>query len=183
MKTIAAIVLGFCSGFVVYMIAAMLFAPIKGTSETPGIILLGVFVIAWVMSAYAFRRNALTVSRVFTRGALVGAAEWLLVALAGMVMSGRLVADTSSGADSEAAAGGAALGGGLFALMAGAMAVGMAVVCLIVFAVAYFAGREMADRTGTPTRKCPECAEMVQAEARRCKHCGSILAPLVSRIA
>jgi hypothetical protein len=26
-------------------------------------------------------------------------------------------------------------------------------------------------------RKCPECAELVRAEARKCKHCGSILEP------
>lgn len=30
-------------------------------------------------------------------------------------------------------------------------------------------------RAGVPSKKCPECAEMVQAEAKRCKHCGATL--------
>ena len=29
-------------------------------------------------------------------------------------------------------------------------------------------------------RKCPACAEMVLAEARKCKHCGTDLEPVVS---
>jgi len=30
----------------------------------------------------------------------------------------------------------------------------------------------------TTTRKCPECAEEILAEARKCKHCGSQVQPL-----
>lgn len=29
----------------------------------------------------------------------------------------------------------------------------------------------------TPQRRCPECRELVRADARKCKHCGSALQP------
>jgi hypothetical protein len=53
----------------------------------------------------------------------------------------------------------------------------MSVVCLIGFAIAYFIGREMKDRSGTPTRKCPQCGEMIQAEAKKCRYCTATLEP------
>jgi hypothetical protein len=183
-KTLVAVLLGFCSGFLLYMISAMILVDFANEKEPSIAPLLVIFIGAWILSAYALRKNALSTSKVFTRGALLGAAEWIAVALAGVVMSGRLVADTTpTGADSAAAQAGTAIGGGLVALLTGAVSVGMAVVCLIVFTIAHFAGREMADRTRIASRKCPECAEMVQPDARKCKHCGSPLDPLTSRTA
>lgn len=94
----------------------------------------------------------------------------------GVVFSGKAVSETVTRAGaSDGATAGAAIGGGLLAAVTGGISIFMAVVCLIGFAIAYFTGREMKDQTTTPTRKCPECAEMIQAEARRCKHCGAQL--------
>ena len=59
--------------------------------------------------------------------------------------------------------------------LAGGASVFMSVVCLIGFAIAYFMGREMSDRRAAPTRKCPECAEMVPADAKKCRYCGASL--------
>jgi len=176
MKALVAIVLGFMSGFLIYMSAAMLFTtPSAGNSPSPAFVMIA-FLGGWAASAYYMHRGAQTVARVVTRGALIGAAEWLLIGLASVVMSGKVVADTTAAAgQSNAAAAGAVLGGGILAAIGGGISVVMAVVCLIVFAVAHFAGRELRDTSGTPSKKCPECAEMVQAEARKCKHCGAVL--------
>jgi hypothetical protein len=167
MRVVVALALGCLSGFLLYMIAAL--ASGKPSTAMVAITFLG----GWAISTYALLRGARTVSKVFSRGALLGAAEWIAFAAAGVIFSGRVLAETQPSSGTGLA--GAAAGAGFVAFLQGAVAVFMAVVCLIVFAIAYFTGREMADTTGTPTKKCPECAEMVQAEARRCKHCGAAL--------
>lgn len=175
MRLVAALLQGCMAGFLVYMAAAMLVVdPTNGSSVSPAFVSITFFG-GWAASTYFLYRGAPTVTRVVSRGALVGAAEWLVIGLAGIVMSGHLVAASAGAGKSDAATAGAAIGGGVVALLSGGVAVGMAVVCLIVFAVAYFAGREMTNTSGTPSKKCPECAEMVQAEARKCKHCGAAL--------
>jgi hypothetical protein len=178
MKTVVAIVLGLLSGLLIYFMTAMVVIDFEGTKGPSPLFVLVTLVGGWVISAYLLRRGARSLSKVFTRGSLLGAAEWIAVAAAGVIFSGRAVAHAAgSSSGSEAATAGAAIGGGLAAMITGGLSIAMAVVCLIVFAIAYFTGREMADRTATPTRKCPDCAEMIQAEARKCKHCGAALTP------
>jgi hypothetical protein len=109
-----------------------------------------------------------------SRGFLLGAAEWLLMIPAGMIFAGRLMASSTDGS-SNAAMAGAAIGSGIFAFLTGGVAVTMAVVCLIGFAVSYFIGREMKPEAPTATRKCPECAEMIQPDAKKCRYCGAVL--------
>jgi hypothetical protein len=179
MRLLVAILLGFLSGFLVYMIAAMLIVGpgTPGASSMAPLVLI-TFVGGWVVSSYFLYRGAKTASKVFSRGALLGAAEWIAFAAAGVLFSGR-AAFHSAGASggSDAAQAGAAIGGGIAAALTGGIALFMAVACLVVFAIAHFTGREMADTTGHPTKKCPECAEMIQAEARKCRHCGAAVAP------
>src|SRR6266536_5363033 len=142
MRTVVAIVLGLLSGVLIYMIGGMLFAdvgPNSASSPSPALVLV-LLLGGWAASAYLLRRGAASVSKVFSRGALVGAAEWIAVAVAGVIMSGRVVASSATAAGgSDAARAGAALGGGIAAMVTGGLAIGMTVVCLIVFAVAHFA--------------------------------------------
>jgi hypothetical protein len=177
MKRLVAGVMGFFSGLLIYFMAAMLIVtPSAGGSPSP-IFVLVTFLGGWIVSSFLLARGAQTVSGVFRRGFLLGAAEWLTMALVGVVFSGRITSTTiQSGGGSGAATAGAVVGGGIAAALAGGISVFMSVVCLIGFAIAYFMGREMKDTSGTPTRKCPECAEMIQAEARKCRHCGAVLA-------
>src|SRR5882672_1615064 len=170
MKLVFAIVLGIISGFLIYMMGAMLTADFSNARETSGLWVAFGFFGGTALSAWLLQRGARTVSAVFRRGFLLGAAEWLCMAFVGLVFSGRAVTATvAQGGGSDAAAAGAVIGGGVIASITGGVSIFMAIVCLIGFTIAYFIGREMRDTTTTPTRKCPECAEMVQAEARKCR--------------
>lgn len=180
MKAVVAVLLGLLSGFLIYMTAFLLVVDFVAVSAPSTAFVLVTFVGGWAVSTYLLLRNVRSVSKVFTRGALLGAAEWIAVAGAGVVYSGRGVAHVVGEAGaSDAATAGAAVGGGILAMLTGGIAVFMAVVCLIVFAIAYFTGREMQDATATPSKKCPECAEMIQPDARKCKHCGTVLVSTV----
>jgi hypothetical protein len=125
-------------------------------------------------------RGARTTSKVFARGALIGAAEWLLMAVAGAVFASKSAATAIEHAPKDAsgaAAAGAAIGGGLVTIITGGVSIGMAIVCLLVFAVAHFWGREMRPEAGADTKKCPQCAELVKSEAARCRFCGHHFGP------
>jgi hypothetical protein len=182
MKVLVAIVMGLLSGLLVYFMVGILSADLTGKSEPAVVVWFTAFVAAWVISAVILVRGAQTVSQVFRRGFLLGAAEWFVMAAVGVIFSGKAMssATAASTTTDPAAQAGAAIGGGIFAVLAGGFSVFMAVVCLIGFAIAYFIGREMRDTSGIPTRKCPECAEMVQAEARKCRYCGAQLRPETS---
>ncbi len=175
MKGLVAACMGSFSGLLTYMFLAMLLlAP--GDPPSP-LFVFAAFFGGWIVSAILLARGAASLSTVIRRGFLLGAAQWLLMALGGVVFGARAASETMSrGPGSDAAAAGAAVGGGLVAALAGGFSVMMAVGCLIGFAIAYFAGREpQEDRNLGATRKCPECAEMVQQDARKCRFCGTSL--------
>ena len=112
-----------------------------------------------------------TVWKVISRGALIGAAQWLLLIPAGVIISSRAAMSVGAGSKPELV--GATIGAGLISILTGGVALGMAVACLIVFAVVHLLGREMVAEQAIPTKKCLDCAEMVQAEARKCRFCGA----------
>lgn len=96
----------------------------------------------------------------------------------GLVFSGKALTKTAGqgcGTDAELAS--AIIGAGLISSVISGVAVVMALVCLIGFAVSYFIGREMKPESGTPTRTCAECAKLIQAAARKWKHCGAEISP------
>ncbi len=176
MKAAVAILMGLVSGLLIYMMGAMLTMDFASKTAPSPVFVLILFLSGWVLSAWVLMRGARSVSGVFRRGFLLGAAEWLLMAGVGVIFSGKAVGTVAAGAAAGAEQAGAALGGGMMAALTGGISVFMAVVCLIGFAIAYFTGREMSDRRATPTRKCPSCAEMIQPDARKCRFCGETLA-------
>jgi hypothetical protein len=178
MRILLAVLMGAISGFLIYMMMAALLPYVPNVAaSTMGALVIVTFIGGWAVSTWLLLRGAAGPSAVLRRGFLLGAAEWLTMALVGVVFAGKTASSTIDAAGgSDAANAGAAIGGFLFAAMAaGGVSVFMAVVCLIGFAIAYFTGREMKATTSTPTRKCPECAEMVQPDARKCRSCGADL--------
>ena len=177
MKIVLGVLMGAMSGFMIYFLAAMVAMP--KDSGLVAIFVAITFLGGWAGSTYVLVKGARSVSKVFSRGFLLGAAEWLLLIPAGMILAGKTVSETiERNGGSDAAHAGAAIGGGLFAFLTGGVAVVMAIICLIGFAISYLIGREMkpeAPEANAATRKCPECAELVQAEARKCRFCGASL--------
>lgn len=169
MKVFFALVMGFFSGILIYMAAAM--ALTSGMPST-GFVFVTLFG-GWGLSTFLIVRGARTLSRVFSRGFLLGAAEWLALIPVSMIMGGKMLTQTVAEGSTDAEVAGATLGAGLFSALTGGVAVGMALFCLLGFAVSYFMGREMQPKTST--RTCPECAEVIQAAARKCRFCGASL--------
>lgn len=174
MRILIGVVLGFQSGFLIFMAIAMLFSGAEPSSAMVYTTILG----GWALSTWGLLLGARSVSKVFKRGFLLGAIEWLAMIPVGVVYSGRSVADVvARGGGTDAELAGATIGAGLVSFVTSGVAVVMALVCLICFAVTFFFVREMKPEVKMETRRCPECAELIMAAARKCKHCGSSVDP------
>jgi hypothetical protein len=102
-KVLVALAMGLFSGFLVYMVAAMLLAPMLFSDGKPsGGFVFITFLGGWAGSVAILLRGARTVSRVFARGFLLGAAEWLAVIPAGLVFSGRNLSQSVARGASDA---------------------------------------------------------------------------------
>jgi hypothetical protein len=130
MRTFVAIVLGFLSGLVLFLLAATLI----GDTISAGPALAVAFVAllaAWTISTYFIRRNAATTSTVLCRGFLLGTVEWLAV-----IPATRTSPEDYKNLPNAVPA---VVGEALIRLLAAAIAAS----CLIAFGVAYFVGRRV----------------------------------------
>jgi hypothetical protein len=171
MRHIPGTIAGLCSGFLLYMMTAMVFGDLKSHGGVPPFAFV-MFFGGWVVSHYATVKGTSGFAKPMARAFLIGAGEWLAMVVVGLIFAGKTVA--ASGAGSEAAKAGAAIGGGIMAFISGAMSIGMAVFCAVGFFVFHFIGREgqKAMAPDEATKRCPDCAELVNHQARKCKHCG-----------
>jgi len=171
-KLLVGLVLGFFSGFLIYMACALM-----NSGPPSGMFVAVTFLGGWAISTYFLVRDANSVSKVFSRGFLVGAAEWFAMLPIGFVFAGKVVSDAVGEVDGSSEAGGvvagAMIGGGLISIITGTLSIVMTFVCLLGFFISHQLGREMKQEISVETKTCPDCAELIQAAATKCKHCGA----------
>lgn len=172
MKHLIATLIGFLSGFMLYMATAITFSVKPG--EAPTLAWISFFA-GWGFTHYFCVKNTTRSLKVISRGLLIGCLEWILMIFAGFIMSSRAVVETTANANSSAESAGAAIGGGLAAMFTGAFSGIMAAACFFLFLVTYFLSKEFKDDKSEKSKDCPECAEPINARAKKCKHCGSSL--------
>jgi len=142
MRIILSVVLALACGLLFYTNAAMVFL---SDGEAPGWFVAVFFVGGSILAGWLLLKNTKRASKVLKRGALFGAILWLAIIPSSMILAGKGVA--ASGAQGEAEQAGAAVGGGIVAMMGAGLGITMALLCLIVFVIVHFTAKEMAPDT------------------------------------
>ncbi len=179
MKHLTATVVSFLSAFMLYMATAMTFTQ-KGQS-VPSIAFVAFFG-GWVLTHYFCVKNTQSNLKVLNRGFLIGGLEWIMMIFAGIVMSSKAIVETTAGSTSAAHNAGAAIGGGMAAMFTGAFSGVMAAICFFAFMITYFLSKELKEDKLENSKDCPDCAEPVNVNAKKCKHCGCVFAGSLSEV-
>ena len=124
MRVLSALLVGLFSGFLIYII----FGLVIGPRDVSPLFVMTTFLGGWAFTTYVVLIGATTASKVWARGGLMGAVEWLLVGLTMLMYHGRTLAE------SENAAG--TLGAALNPIIGIGLAVLMAIPCLIIYFMA-----------------------------------------------
>ena len=126
MRILVGVVLGFFSGCLLYVMAMMLIAGSDVRTEALPVTILLLFG-GWAGSVWLLIRGAASTAKVFSRGFLLGAAEWLAMIVSGAVLARKARNPGSTGA--------------LATIVTGFFSFFMALICLTCFAVSHFWNR------------------------------------------
>ena len=177
MRAIVAITLGILSGLLVYFAAAMIFTPFGSEeanwdAQTLIIFVLATFLGGWIAASFLMLRNSRSVSKVVSRGFLIGAVEWLAMLPAGAINASRIAHQASAhirggnaGTAGIASSSGLVanltrvlavvmvIGSGLVASLTGVFAIVMVLTCLVGFLVTHLLDRELKSKPADESRQ------------------------------
>jgi hypothetical protein len=92
LRIVSALLVGLLSGFLIYIIFGLVIGP-KDVSPR---FIMTTFLGGWALTTYVVLNGTSTAAKVWSRGGLLGAGEWLLVGLAMLVYNGRTVAESEA---------------------------------------------------------------------------------------
>jgi hypothetical protein len=171
MKTLSGLGVGFLSGFLIYMISAM----VLGISKPSGLFISLTFFGGWALSSYFVIKGASSASKVMARASLLGAIEWLLMIAATWIFTGHAVQQTIDTNGNDAATKiGAGIGGGILGVLGSGLSLGMALVCVVSWFIFSRLNKEMKHDDTRKKIPCVSCAELIFADAKQCRFCKTV---------
>ena len=154
MRILSALLVGLFSGFLTYMIFGLIIGPRDVSSP----FVMATFFGGWALTTYVVLNGAATVAKVWSIGGLIGAVEWLLFGLAMLLYGAKTLAEEPT------------FGAGFTSLIG----IGLALLIVIPCVIIYFMAGHIASglQPDTARVKCPQCAEPIADEAKKCSLCG-----------
>ena len=141
LRIVSALIVGLLSGFLIYII----FGLVIGPKDVSPLFIMTTFLGGWALTTYVVLNGTSTAAKVWLRGGLLGAGEWLLVGLAMLVYNGRTVAESEAVNGGNRVADFSPIFGGLTSMMGLGLAAFMAIPCLII----YFLARRISNDVGS----------------------------------
>lgn len=173
MKLFSALIIGGLSGFMIYMTVWVTLGPDlpmdPGDVGTYILLVLLIFFGGCGLSSYIVLHGARTTAKVWARGGLLGAAEWMIAGSLPFFYTGKMMMESAGQQDF----GSVALAGGFLSTVGLGIAVFMALVCLIIYVIANRIDVEF--KRELARFPCPQCGELIAEKATRCRFCGATI--------